>query len=135
MMEKKDFRFLGKKELIELLIKTDQENNELREQLELARKETEKYKKAAQIECGSMLDARIGMEKLFAAAQITADNYVETAKEEADKKTKQCQELVNLTIENCKKMEEAVRNRSQELLEGIELFAAAQVNREQETET
>lgn len=78
-MATKKMRQLKKIELLELLVASERENEELREQLAVL--EEEYNKRELKIKnAGNLADACIQLNKVFESAQATADQYLENVK-------------------------------------------------------
>ena len=118
-MTKKDFRFIGKKELINLLIKANDDNEKLEDELKKAKAEIEKYKLAAEAKHGSMLEARVDIGNLFANAQIAADHYVELSKQLASEKAEACKKALEDTLQQCEALKNDTKVHCEQILDSF----------------
>lgn len=76
-MDAKDFRHLSRPQLLELLLEVLQEKQELEEELSRAKKDLERREVILQ-NAGSIAEAVVGINDLFATAQETAKDYLES---------------------------------------------------------
>lgn len=75
-MAEKSLRKLSRTELLELLVELGRENAALQERLEKAEKELESRRLQME-ECGSIAEAALKLNDVFAAAQAAVDQYRE----------------------------------------------------------
>ncbi len=76
-MDVKDLRHLSRPQLLELLLEVLREKQELEEELARARKDLERREVILQ-NAGSIAEAVVGINDLFAKAQETAKDYLES---------------------------------------------------------
>ncbi len=97
-MTEKEFRKLSRAEYLELMVEQGREIKRLKEELEQTRSELRK--KEIRIEkAGSIAEASLGLNEVFAAAQAAADQYLENIKEKKDAYEKKLQNAEKIIIE------------------------------------
>ncbi len=91
-MTEKELRKLKRVELLELLVEQTTEMEELRSQLEEARKALADRKILLQ-RAGSIADAALALNRVFEAADQAARDYVASVKAVCDRQTEEIQEI------------------------------------------
>lgn len=99
MKKDKELRRLSRAELLEMLIVQVKENESLRQQLAKANEELESRAVTFQ-EAGSLAEAALRLNDVFAAADAAAQQYLENIKE----KSGFCQEMEERTKRRCADM-------------------------------
>ena len=99
MKKDKELRRLSRAELLEMLIAQVKENEGLRQQLAKANEELESRAVTFQ-EAGSLAEAVLRLNDVFAAADAAAQQYLENIKE----KSGFCQEMEERTKRRCADM-------------------------------
>lgn len=134
-MTDKELRKLNRAELLQLLLEQSRQNDELRAQLEQAN--TQLASRQMMLDnAGSIAEASLQLNQVFAAAQQAADEYLENirnlsgrqeavcAKREAESRSK-CDQMLAETQQKCQVLEDQTRARCEAMTSEATKKAAA----------
>lgn len=126
-MTDKELRKLKRADLLELLIDQDKQMEALK--AKLAEAESSLAERSIMIEkAGSIAEASVALNGVFAAAQSAAVQYLENIKDQKKQQEEKCaqmeeesrrqaEELMKETMERCRKLEEETRKRCKRMLD------------------
>jgi hypothetical protein len=129
-MTDKELRKLKRADLLELLIDQDKQMEALK--AKLAEAESSLAERSIMIEkAGSIAEASVALNGVFAAAQSAAVQYLENIKEQKKQQEEKCaqmeeesrrqaEELMKETMERCRKLEEETRKRCKRMLDEVQ---------------
>ena len=112
-MPARERKKLSRSQLLEMLLTQAQEVKQLRADLELAQIKLES-RQIQMTESGNIAEAALKLSGVFESAQSAADQYLQNISA-----------LSERTLENCQKMEEQTRQKSDEMVSTAEKDAAA----------
>ena len=124
-MTNKELRWLGRKDLIELMLNQARELDQLREQLaqtqqQLAQVQRELTERKIRIEkAGSLAEASLQLSGVFQAAQDACALYTYNMEELSHQKETQCAQLEQQTRDNCEKMVAAAQKQANACWESV----------------
>ncbi|MCQ2500401.1 MAG: DNA repair protein [Lachnospiraceae bacterium] len=112
-MTTKELRKLSRADLLELLLHSERELEQVKQQL--AEVTEELHRKEIMIsEAGSIADAAIALNGVFAKAQMAADQYLENVRMQCEQMEKEGREAADRMLaeaqERCRAMEEAAHD-------------------------
>ena len=134
-MTDKDLRKLNRAELLQMLLEQGRQNDALRAQLDQANAQLAS-RQVALDEAGSIAEAAMQLNQVFASAQRAADQYLENirtlsgrqeavcAKREAESRSK-CEQMLAETQKKCQSLEEQTRARCEAMTSEAERKSAA----------
>lgn len=134
-MTDKDLRKLNRVELLQMLLEQGRQNDALRAQLDQANAQLAS-RQVALDEAGSIAEAAMQLNQVFASAQRAADQYLENirtlsgrqeavcAKREAESRSK-CEQMLAETQKKCQSLEEQTRARCEAMTSEAERKSAA----------
>ena len=134
-MTDKDLRKLNRVELLQMLLEQGRQNDALRAQLDQANAQLAS-RQVALDEAGSIAEAAMQLNQVFASAQRAADQYLENirtlsgrqeavcAKREAESRSK-CEQMLAETQKKCQSLEEQTRARCEAMTSEAERQSAA----------
>ena len=134
-MTDKDLRKLNRAELLQMLLDQSRQNDALRAQLDQANAQLAS-RQVALDEAGSIAEAAMQLNQVFASAQRAADQYLENirtlsgrqeavcAKSEAESRSK-CEQMLAETQKKCQSLEEQTRARCEAMTSEAERKSAA----------
>ena len=134
-MTDKDLRKLNRVELLQMLLEQGRQNDALRAQLDQANAQLAS-RQVALDEAGSIAEASMQLNQVFASAQRAADQYLENirtlsgrqeavcAKREAESRSK-CEQMLAETQKKCQSLEEQTRSRCEAMTSEAERKSAA----------
>ena len=134
-MTDKDLRKLNRVELLQMLLEQGRQNDALRAQLDQANAQLAS-RQVALDEAGSIAEAAMQLNQVFASAQRAADQYLENirtrsgrqeavcAKREAESRSK-CEQMLAETQKKCQSLEEQTRSRCEAMTSEAERKSAA----------
>ena len=134
-MTDKDLRKLNRAELLQMLLDQSRQNDALRAQLDQANAQLAS-RQVALDEAGSIAEAAMQLNQVFASAQRAADQYLENirtlsgrqeavcAKREAESRSK-CEQMLAETQKKCQSLEEQTRSRCEAMTSEAERKSAA----------
>ena len=134
-MTDKDLRKLNRVELLQMLLEQGKQNDALRAQLDQANAQLAS-RQVALDEAGSIAEAAMQLNQVFASAQRAADQYLENirtlsgrqeavcAKREAESRSK-CEQMLAETQKKCQSLEEQTRARCEAMTSEAERKSAA----------
>ena len=134
-MTDKDLRKLNRAELLQMLLEQGRRNDALRAQLDQANAQLAS-RQVALDEAGSIAEAAMQLNQVFASAQRAADQYLENirtlsgrqeavcAKREAESRSK-CEQMLAETQKKCQSLEEQTRARCEAMTSEAERKSAA----------
>lgn len=134
-MTDKDLRKLNRAELLQMLLEQGRQNDALRAQLDQANAQLAS-RQVALDEAGSIAEAAMQLNQVFASAQRAADQYLENirtlsgrqeavcAKREAESRSK-CEQMLAETQKKCQSLEEQTRSRCEAMTSEAERKSAA----------
>ena len=134
-MTDKDLRKLNRVELLQMLLEQGRQNDALRAQLDQANAQLAS-RQVTLDEAGSIAEAAMQLNQVFASAQRAADQYLENirtlsgrqeavcAKREAESRSK-CEQMLAETQKKCQSLEEQTRSRCEAMTSEAERKSAA----------
>ena len=134
-MTDKDLRKLNRVELLQMLLEQGRQNDALRAQLDQANAQLAS-RQVALDEAGSIAEAAMQLNQVFASAQRAADQYLENirtlsgrqeavcAKREAESRSK-CEQMLAEAQKKCQSLEEQTRARCEAMTSEAERKSAA----------
>lgn len=134
-MTDKDLRKLNRVELLQMLLEQGRQNDALRAQLDQANAQLAS-RQVTLDEAGSIAEAAMQLNQVFASAQRAADQYLENirtlsgrqeavcAKREAESRSK-CEQMLAETQKKCQSLEEQTRARCEAMTSEAERKSAA----------
>ena len=134
-MTDKDLRKLNRVELLQMLLEQGKQNDALRAQLDQANAQLAS-RQVALDEAGSIAEAAMQLNQVFASAQRAADQYLENirtlsgrqeavcAKREAESRSK-CEQMLAEAQKKCQSLEEQTRARCEAMTSEAERKSAA----------
>ena len=134
-MTDKDLRKLNRAELLQMLLDQSRQNDALRAQLDQANAQLAS-RQVALDEAGSIAEAAMQLNQVFASAQQAADQYLENirtlsgrqeavcAKREAESRSK-CEQMLAETQKKCQSLEDQTRSRCEAMTSEAERKSAA----------
>ena len=134
-MTDKDLQKLNRVELLQMLLEQGRQNDALRAQLDQANAQLAS-RQVALDEAGSIAEAAMQLNQVFASAQRAADQYLENirtlsgrqeavcAKREAESRSK-CEQMLAEAQKKCQSLEEQTRARCEAMTSEAERKSAA----------
>ena len=114
-MTEKELKRLNRRELLEMLVIQSKKIDRM--QAEIEELQNELAKREFQIsESGSIAEASIKINNVFADAQTAADQYLENVHNLHAVTEEECRKLREKTEEECRKMEQQAKEQAQEYL-------------------
>lgn len=113
-MTGRDLKNLKRADLLEILLNLSKENDDLKLQIQELQEDAENKKIWAQ-EMGSIAEASLQLNGVFAAAQEACDQYVENGRMVFSQSKKMCDRMEKKTREDCDSMLEDAASRCERM--------------------
>ncbi len=114
-MDKSDLKKLNRAGLLRLLMEAEEENETLRKQIETLREQLED--RTIRIDkSGSIADAALELNGVFAAAQAACTQYTENMRILSEANEEKCRTLEQETKDKCREMEEQTTAKCEQML-------------------
>lgn len=114
-MTKKELKKLNRTDLIEMLLVLSMENEQLKADLEEARKQL--ADRTLSIEnIGSLAEAAMALNGVFEAAQAAADQYIQNIQQRSEQQKEICEQMEQETREKCSRMMLAAKKQADDYL-------------------
>lgn len=134
-MTDKELRKLNRAELLELLVDQAGEMDQLREQLEEARRALEE-RTALMKKAGSMAEAALGLNGVFEAADRAARDYLDNAMAQREALLAQtqaeCRQMRAKTQAECDRLRASTRKQCEELVKQVARAAVRSARQEEQ---
>ena len=125
-MTEKELRHLNRKELLEILIDQTKKINLLRDKVQGLESELNE-RKIAITESGSMAEASLKLNGIFAAADKAAQQYLENARMNEAESRRLLEETREKTEAECRRLLEETREKAEEMLAEAEEIRTARI--------
>ena len=117
-MTKKDLKKLSRLDLIEMLLTLTRENEQLRGELDQARKQLEDRTIAVE-NVGSLAEATLCLNGVMESAQAAADQYLQNIRLRSDRQDQECARMEQATREKCDRMVQSAKDQVDDYLHQI----------------